>query len=87
MAEGEPRNAALWARLGALYRTVDPPRSLDSYRRAVDLEPANADYATGYAAALVQGRRFERGGDFATIIAAPRRTTRRMRIWPPRSTN
>lgn len=73
MVKGEPRNAALWARLGALYRTVDPQKSLDSYRRAVDIEPANADYATGYAAALVQGRRFEQAAVVLrrVIAAAP----------------
>lgn len=54
----EPRNAALLARLGAAYRTTDPPRSLEFYRRASDIEPRNADYATGYASALVQARRF-----------------------------
>src|ERR1051325_8763889 len=53
-----PRNAMLLARLGASYRTVDANRSLDFYRRALDIEPANADFATGYSSALVQGRRF-----------------------------
>jgi tetratricopeptide (TPR) repeat protein len=46
------------ARLGALHRTSDPAKSLDYYRRAAEIEPANANYATGYAAALVQARRF-----------------------------
>lgn len=54
----DPRNAALLARLGASYRTSDPARSLDYYRRAAEIEPGNIDYATGYAAALVQARRF-----------------------------
>ena len=53
-----PKSAMLLARLGNLYRTTDPNRSLDYYRRAVELEPANADYATGYSSALVQARRF-----------------------------
>jgi len=53
-----PNNALLLARLGAAYRTVDPNRSLDYYRRAATIEPANADYATGYSSALVQARRF-----------------------------
>jgi tetratricopeptide (TPR) repeat protein len=56
--EGEPRNATLLAQLGNCYRTVDPQRSLAYYRRAAEIEPRNADYATGYAAALVQARRF-----------------------------
>lgn len=53
-----PNNPMLLARLGASYRTVDPTRSLNYYKKAAELEPANADYATGYSAALVQARRF-----------------------------
>jgi tetratricopeptide (TPR) repeat protein len=53
-----PNNAMLLARLGNVYRTTDPSRSLDYYRRAVEIEPKNADYATGYSSALVQARRF-----------------------------
>src|SRR6266545_8339532 len=53
-----PNNAMLLARLGASFRTVDPSRSLNYYKKAAELEPANADYATGYSAALVQARRF-----------------------------
>ena len=56
--EGNPNNAKLLARLGASYRTSDPNRSLDFYRRALELEPANADFATGYSSALVRARRF-----------------------------
>ncbi|MDQ2921534.1 MAG: tetratricopeptide repeat protein [Acidobacteriota bacterium] len=53
-----PGNAMLMARLGASYRTVNPTRSLDLYRRALEIEPHNVDYATGYSSALVQARRF-----------------------------
>jgi len=53
-----PGNAMLMARLGASFRTVDPARSLDLYRRALEIEPHNVDYATGYSSALVQARRF-----------------------------
>ena len=53
-----PKNAMLLARLGNLYRTTDPNRSLDYYRKAVEMDPKNADYATGYSSALVQARRF-----------------------------
>ena len=53
-----PNNAMLMARLGASYRTVDPARSLDLYRRALAIEPHNVDYATGYSSALVKARRF-----------------------------
>jgi tetratricopeptide (TPR) repeat protein len=53
-----PNNAMLLARLGVAYRTVDAGRSLDYYKRAAALVPANPDYATGYSSALVQARRF-----------------------------
>ena len=53
-----PGNAMLLARLGNAYRTTDPARSLDYYRQAVEIDPRNADYATGYSSALVQARRF-----------------------------
>ncbi|HLN99544.1 MAG TPA: tetratricopeptide repeat protein [Pyrinomonadaceae bacterium] len=65
-----PDNAMLLARLGAAYRTSDPSRSLDYYKRAVTIEPANADYATGYSSALVQARRFaEAAGILRRVIA------------------
>lgn len=60
-----PRNAMLLARLGASYRTDSPPRSLEYYRQAAELKPDSAEYALGYAAALVQARRF---ADAATIL-------------------
>ncbi|MBC8030352.1 MAG: tetratricopeptide repeat protein [Pyrinomonadaceae bacterium] len=53
-----PDNPMLLARLGDSYRTADPTRALEFYRRATLLQPANADYATGYSSALVQARRF-----------------------------
>jgi tetratricopeptide (TPR) repeat protein len=58
LAGQQSGNAALLARLGACHRTDDPARSLEFYRRAAELEPRNPDYATGYAAALVQARKF-----------------------------
>jgi tetratricopeptide (TPR) repeat protein len=53
-----PDNAMLLARLGISYRTDDPARALDYYKRAAKIDPANPDYATGYSSALVQLRRF-----------------------------
>lgn len=65
LIEKNPGSASLLARLGASYRTEDPARSLDFYRRATQIEPANPEYATGYAAALVRARRF---GEAAVIL-------------------
>ena len=68
-----PNNALLLARLGAAFRTVDPSRSLDYYKRAATIEPANADYATGYSSALVQARRFAEAAAILrrVVVAAP----------------
>jgi superkiller protein 3 len=65
LLEKNPRSAMLLGRLGASYRTDDPARSLDYYRRASEIQPDAAEYAIGYAAALVQARRF---GDAAQIL-------------------
>lgn len=65
LLETDERNAGLLGRLGACYRVSDPARSLDYYHRAADLDASNLDYASGYAAALVQARRFAE----AVIIA------------------
>jgi tetratricopeptide (TPR) repeat protein len=53
-----PSNAMLLGRLGASYRTDDPARSLEFYRKAAELQPTVPEYALGYGAALVQARRF-----------------------------
>jgi tetratricopeptide (TPR) repeat protein len=55
----EPQNAKALACLGSLFRTSDPQRSLDFYHRALQVEPRSAEHATGYAAALLQLRRFD----------------------------
>ncbi|MEK6337283.1 MAG: tetratricopeptide repeat protein [Acidobacteriota bacterium] len=53
-----PRNATLLARLGEVTRLSDPQKSADSYHSANQLDPKNPKFAIGYAAALVQMRRF-----------------------------
>ena len=53
-----PKNAGLFARLGEVTRRLDPQKSADAFRRANEIDPRNPRYATGYAAALVQARRF-----------------------------
>jgi tetratricopeptide (TPR) repeat protein len=53
-----PKNAKLFARLGEVTRRSNPQKSAESYRQANEIDPANPKYATGYAAALVQLRRF-----------------------------
>ena len=58
LLEKNPRNAMLLARLGASYRTDNPAQSLEYYRQAAEIKPDSPEYALGYAAALVQARRF-----------------------------
>ena len=53
-----PKDAGLLARLGAAYRRVDPARSQDYFYRANQIDPTNPKYAIGYAAALIQARKF-----------------------------
>jgi superkiller protein 3 len=63
--------ASLYARVGASERLTDAPASLAHFRRALELAGQNVDYATGYAAALVQARRFEEAaGILRRVIAA-----------------
>jgi tetratricopeptide (TPR) repeat protein len=59
LLEKNPRSAMLLGRLGASYRTDDPKRSLEFYRKAAELQPNAPEYALGYGAALVQARRFD----------------------------
>lgn len=61
----EPRNAPALACLGSLNRTSEPQRALEFFRRASEIEPRNPEYATGFAAALLQLRRF---AEAATIL-------------------
>lgn len=70
MIEREPRNAAILAQLGEFYRTVNPGRSLEYFRRAVEVEPRNIGYATGYGAALVQLRRYEEAASVLRRVLA-----------------
>jgi len=53
-----PHDANLLSRLGSAYRRVDPVKSQAYYALALQAEPKNPKYATGYAAALIQGRKF-----------------------------
>jgi len=58
LLERDPKNALLLAKLGAAYRRVDPAKSQDYYYRALQVEPTNSRFAIGYAAALIQARKF-----------------------------
>jgi tetratricopeptide (TPR) repeat protein len=67
----DPKNAAALSCLGRLERTNKPERSAELYRRAAEAEPRNVDYAVGYAAALVQLRKFaEAAAILERVVAA-----------------
>ncbi len=66
----DPRNATVLSRLCELYRKDDPQRSVDYCRRALETEPGNANFATSYAAALVQARRFQEAATLLQRIIA-----------------
>jgi tetratricopeptide (TPR) repeat protein len=71
LLEKNPRSAMLLGRLGASYRTDDPARSLEFYRKASEIQPDAPEYALGYAAALVQARRFaEAAGILRQVLKA-----------------
>jgi protein O-GlcNAc transferase len=71
LVAADPKNANALACLGQLTRTTDPARSLDYFRRAADADPRSADHAVGYAAALVQLRRFpEAAAILRRVVAA-----------------
>jgi tetratricopeptide (TPR) repeat protein len=67
----DPKNASAHNCLGIAQRRLDPPKSLEHFAEALRLEPSNANYATGYAAALVQLRRFaEAAAVLRRVVAA-----------------
>jgi len=72
-----PKNGVLLARMGELTRLTDPQKSAESYRRANEIDPKNPKYAIGYAAALVQMRRFAEAEPILrrVIAAAPKEYT------------
>jgi tetratricopeptide (TPR) repeat protein len=59
IVKSDPKNASAHNCLGIAYRKIDPQKSLQHFNEALKLQPSNANYATGYGAALVQLRRFE----------------------------
>jgi tetratricopeptide (TPR) repeat protein len=58
LLKANPKDASLLARLGSAYRRADPAKSQDYYYRANQIDPTNPKYALGYAAALIQARKF-----------------------------
>jgi tetratricopeptide (TPR) repeat protein len=59
IVKSNPKSASAHNCLGIAYRRGDPQKSLEHFAEALRLQPANANYATGYGAALVQLRRFD----------------------------
>ncbi len=71
LVKDDVKNASALACLGKLERVKNPERSAELYRRAAEAEPRNVDYAVGYAAALVQLRKFDvAAGILQRVVAA-----------------
>ncbi len=56
--EKEEKNPIILGRLCALLRKDNPAKALDYCRRALEIEPQNANHAVGYGAALVQDKKY-----------------------------
>ncbi len=59
LLETDTKNAAVLGNLCSLTRTVNPLRSLEYCKRALEIEPTDIKPAVGFAAALVQAKQFE----------------------------
>lgn len=57
--ESDPKNIEALGRLCEAYRTRDPSKALEYCRRANQENPREIRFAAGFAAALVQARRYE----------------------------
>ncbi len=53
-----PNDPFLLGKLCRLYRTTDPEKALQYCRRASEADPSNISHAVGFAAALVQAKRY-----------------------------
>ena len=70
LLKADPKNASVLGRLCTLYRVSDPAKALDFCSRAHDVDPSKISYATGYAAALVQAKRYSEATVLLTRIIA-----------------
>jgi tetratricopeptide (TPR) repeat protein len=55
----DPKSSPVLARLCSLYRVSDPAKALEYCRRASESAPQDIEPVIGYAAALVQARRYD----------------------------
>jgi tetratricopeptide (TPR) repeat protein len=58
MLASDPSNVAALGQLCSVLRAEDPPKALDYCKRASAAEPDNPSHVIGYAAALVQAKRY-----------------------------
>jgi tetratricopeptide (TPR) repeat protein len=57
--ESNPKNPVALAKLCAAFRVSDPAKALDYCRRASEADPNSVQPVVGYAAALVQAKRYD----------------------------
>ncbi|HVF30146.1 MAG TPA: tetratricopeptide repeat protein, partial [Pyrinomonadaceae bacterium] len=66
----DPKNGAVLSKLCNAFRTRDPARALDYCRRASEAAPQSVEPVIGYAAALVQAKRYDEAVVVLRRIAA-----------------
>ena len=66
----DPKNIVALSKLCTLKRTSDPERALEYCRRASETQPGNIGHAVGFAAALVQAKRYEESVALLRKLAA-----------------
>jgi tetratricopeptide (TPR) repeat protein len=68
--EAGPRDAVILGRLCAAYRISAPEKALEYCRRASEADPKEINYAVGYAAAMVQAKRYTEAADLLRRLMA-----------------
>ncbi|MCC6329571.1 MAG: tetratricopeptide repeat protein [Acidobacteria bacterium] len=66
----KPADPFILGKLCRLYRLKDPAKALDLCRRASEAEPSNLGHAIGFAAALVQAKRYTDAVDLLRRLEA-----------------
>lgn len=77
-----PKSAVVLAKLCTAFRVGDPAKALDYCRRASEAEPSSVQPVVGYAAALVQSKRFDEAIVVLRklLVIAPANTTVRANL-------
>jgi len=80
--ESDPKSAVILAKLCTAFRVGDPAKALDYCRRASEAEPNSVQPVVGYAAALVQAKRYDEAVIVLRrlLVIAPENSTARANL-------